>query len=51
MKEQFNFEEEDFEMDPELDESTEFGEEFEDTEFEPEEAYSELGEGEGGVGE
>lgn len=48
MREQFNFEEEDFEMDPELDESTEFGEEQEDTEFDLEsDAYSELNGGEG----
>ena len=35
MKEQFNFKEEAFEMDPELDESSEFGEELEE-EYEPE---------------
>ena len=47
MREPFSFEEEDFEMDPELDESSEFGEEFEDTESDPEsDAYLELDEGE-----
>jgi hypothetical protein len=47
MKEPFSFEEEHYEMDPELDESSEFSEEYEDTEADQEsDAYLELDESE-----